>query len=273
MLSSWSHFPLSWFGRIVAVRMTYIPKLLYLFHVLLVPVPTHILCIHQRKILKFIWGSTRPRIKTQVLYARKINGGLSVPNLQAYYTAANIAPLSHPHEQHQMPLWATIDLVDSYPIPLASLPWLPLKHWPDTLGPCLTHSLRAWDSIKYSAGLISPHLPLFRLLLCPLFPPDHDNPQQFSWWTNNGFVDIHSLFTPTKIITFDALRSSHDIPLREHYSYLQLCHFLQQLIKSRPTPCTFTPLESLCRSRPQSSGLISLVYAAIIFSLKKRNTD
>lgn len=30
MLSSWSHFPLSWFGRISAVHMTYLPKLLYL---------------------------------------------------------------------------------------------------------------------------------------------------------------------------------------------------------------------------------------------------
>lgn len=28
LLPSWSHFPLSWFGRINAIRMTYLPKLL-----------------------------------------------------------------------------------------------------------------------------------------------------------------------------------------------------------------------------------------------------
>lgn len=31
MLSSWSHLPLSWFGRITAIRMSYLPKLLYFF--------------------------------------------------------------------------------------------------------------------------------------------------------------------------------------------------------------------------------------------------
>lgn len=92
MFSSWSHLSLSWFGRIVTVCMSYIPKLLYFFRILLVPVPSHILHIHQRKLLKFIWGSTQPRVNKQVLYACRINGGFFVPNLQAYYPAASIAP-------------------------------------------------------------------------------------------------------------------------------------------------------------------------------------
>lgn len=79
-----------------------------------------------------------------------------------------------------MLLWATIDLVDSHPIPVISVPWLRHAHRPDTIGPCLTHSLHLWDAIKYSASLISPHLFLLRLLHCPLFPPGRDNPQQFS---------------------------------------------------------------------------------------------
>lgn len=77
MLPSWSHLPLSWFGRIETVSMTYFPKLLYIFRVLPVQVPSHILGIHQRKILQFVWGSTRPQINKWVLYAHKINGGLS----------------------------------------------------------------------------------------------------------------------------------------------------------------------------------------------------
>lgn len=173
MLTFWSALPLSWFGRIATIRKTYLPKLLYYFRVLPVHVPLHIICIHQRKVMQFIWGSTRPRINKRVMYARRIRGGLSVPNLQAYYTAAAIAPLSHLHEKQQMPLWAVIDLVDSHPIPLASLPWLPKAHRPTNIGPCLAHSLRLWDLIKYSASLISPHLPL-HLLHCLLFPPGRD---------------------------------------------------------------------------------------------------
>lgn len=199
---------------------------------------------------------------------RKINGGLSVPNLQAYYTAAGIALLSHLHVQYQMPLWATIDLLLSSNT--NSLPSLaPTSTSPERDGPCLAHSLQLWDSFKYLAGLISLHLPLLHLLHCPLFPPGRNNPHQFSWWTENSFTDIHFLCSPTRIFSFAALRSSHDIPLREHYSYLQLRHVLQHLIKSCPTPYTLTPFESLCRSCPQSSGLISLIYAPIIGSKKK----
>lgn len=62
--------------------------------------------------------------------------------------------------------------------------------------------------------------------------------------------------------------SSHDIPLREHFRYMQIRHFLLTLIKSQATPYTLTPFEHLCRSQPQSPGLISLIYAAIIGSTK-----
>ncbi|PIO25822.1 hypothetical protein AB205_0079130 [Aquarana catesbeiana] len=69
-------------------------------------------------------------------------------------------------------------------------------------------------------------------------------------------------------VSSEDLRSSHDIPLREHYSYLQIHHFLQGLIKFQPTPYTLTPFENFCRARPQTSGLISLIYSSIITSKK-----
>lgn len=156
--------------------------------------------------------------------------------------------------------------MDSFPVPVSSLSWFPPIHCPTTIRPCFAHFLWLWGSINFSGCLISPYLPLLCLLHCPLFPAGCDNPQQFSWWAANGFFDIHSLFTPTRTGTFDALRSSHNIPLREHYSYLQLRHFLQQLIKSRPIPYTLTPFKSLCRAWPHFSGL--RIYSSII-SYKK----
>lgn len=73
MLSSWFHLPLSWLGRITAVRMSYLPKRLHFFSVLPIQVPSHILQIYQRKLLHFIWGSTHPPISKQILYAKRIN--------------------------------------------------------------------------------------------------------------------------------------------------------------------------------------------------------
>lgn len=176
--------------------MCYLPKWFYFFRVLTVLVPSHILHIHQRKLLQYIWGSTRSWISKQ-MYVQRINGGLSVPNLQDYYTTANIASLFHLHETYQLPLWATIDLVDSDPTPVSSIPWLPPIHRPTTIGPCLAHFLWLWDSVQCSAGLISPYFPLLHLLHCTLFLPGCENLAQFSWWTANGFTDSHfCLFLP-----------------------------------------------------------------------------
>lgn len=54
MLNYWSALPLSWFGRIATIRMTYFPKLLYYFRVLPFHVPPHIMRTQQRKIMQFI---------------------------------------------------------------------------------------------------------------------------------------------------------------------------------------------------------------------------
>lgn len=167
----------------------------------------------------FFWGSNRPRISKHVLYAHSINGGLSVPNLQAYYTAVSIAPLSHLHKTYQLLLYFIV--VDFYPIPNSSLPWLPpihCDHIRTMLGLIFLivglrlNFLQAWSVIISYFTLFTAHYLLWVV----------KNPTQFFWWTANGFVNIHSLFMPTSM-TCDAVQSSHNLPLWEYY--LQSKHF------------------------------------------------
>lgn len=207
-------------------------------------------------------------VNKQILFNRRINCGLSVPNLQAYYVAANLASISFIHETQHLPLWATIDMIDSHSIPLSSLPWLPPSSHPKGISPSLSHTLHLWDSIKYPTGLISPHLTLLRFINCPLFSPGMDSPGQFGWWTDHGFSDVHSLLTPVRIITFEALCSSHELALQEHYRYLQLHHFLQRLLRSHSTHYLLSAFEGICRSCPHSMGIISLIYSSITSSRK-----
>lgn len=86
--------------------------------------------------------------------------------------------------------------------------------------------------------------------------------------TDNRFSDVHPLLTPVTIITFGALRSSHKLLLWEHFRYLQHHHFIQSLLRSSATPYLLFVFESICRSRPHSTGIISLIYASIISSRK-----
>lgn len=58
------------------------------------------------------------------------------------------------------------------------------------------------------------------VLRCPLFPR-LENPGELAWWwTEHGFIDIYSFLTATRILAFDTLRLSNEIPLWEHYHYM-----------------------------------------------------
>lgn len=142
LLTSWSHLPISWFGLMQSVWPTF--QKVCVFRVFPVSVPPHMLQIHQHKILQFIWGSSRPRIN-RVSFTHKINGGFSVPNLQAYHLAANIAPLSYLviYVNHHLAHWAVIYIINShYPLCPGSPPSVPslyfgpyLAPYPSTLRP------------------------------------------------------------------------------------------------------------------------------------------
>lgn len=135
LLESWNKTHISWMGRIHALKMTFLPKLLYPFRVLPVLVPPHILRSLQRLLFKFVWGSVRPRLNRHLLYKSKAQGGLGIPNLTYYYKAAQIAPLVQLFAGKAAPLWTYIDVLDADPVPLFSLPWLPPQLRPKPLNP------------------------------------------------------------------------------------------------------------------------------------------
>lgn len=137
-----------------------------------------------------------------------------------------IAPLVQLFAGKLAPLWAYIDLEEVDPIPLLSLLWLLAQFCPKPLNPVLAHILVVWDSVKYSAGLISLHLPLLGVFNCPLFPRGLDNPHSFKWWHSKGLTTVHYLLTCQSVYTFQQLKEIYDVPDSEKYCYIQIHHFL-----------------------------------------------
>lgn len=137
-----------------------------------------------------------------VLYKMNRAGGFGVPNLLYYYKEAQIAPLIQQYARGSAPLCTNIDLVDVDPVPLWSLLWLPAQLRPRPLNPILSHSLTIWDSVKYSAGHLSPHLPLLEVFNCPWFPPGLDDPHSFHWWRSKGLTMVRSFLTNRGVYTF-----------------------------------------------------------------------
>lgn len=128
LISKWSSLPLAWMGRITVVKMSILPKILYLFPVLPIQVPSYYLRILQQRALLFIWGKVKPRLPKLTLYTPRIRGGLSVPNFMKYYHAVQLAQLPKYHATKETPLWVALKAVDCDPLSTANLLWLVPTH-------------------------------------------------------------------------------------------------------------------------------------------------
>lgn len=85
LLTKWNTLPISLFGRILAVKMTILPKLMYIFETLPISIHRGELKPMQVTILHFIWAQKRHKISNIVLLASKSEGALAVQDILKYY--------------------------------------------------------------------------------------------------------------------------------------------------------------------------------------------
>lgn len=81
----WNKFGLSLMGRIALVKMSVLPKIMFLFQT--IPIISNLKILdHWQSILQnFIWAGKKPRIKLKSICDLKENGGLQMPNLRVYF--------------------------------------------------------------------------------------------------------------------------------------------------------------------------------------------
>uniref|UniRef100_A0A670IVT3 Reverse transcriptase domain-containing protein n=1 Tax=Podarcis muralis TaxID=64176 RepID=A0A670IVT3_PODMU len=87
-LDSWSRLYLSWEGRMAAIKMNILPKMIFLFQNIPVIRGTTMFKNWQRTLSRFIWQGKRARIKYKLLTDKRDRGGFALPNLQLYYEAS-----------------------------------------------------------------------------------------------------------------------------------------------------------------------------------------
>lgn len=147
------HFTLFLDLSIHQSKMTHLLKLLYAFQFLY---PLTLLKFSM-KALYFYLGFLQAQGQKSIMFAPKFPWGLVVPYMY-YYLAANKTPLTHLCITSDLPLWAHIDISDSYPIYPSYLLWIAPHLSLRSLNPILLFTLRIWDSIKYSSGPACPFL-------------------------------------------------------------------------------------------------------------------
>lgn len=82
---------MSWFGRIASIKMTILPKILYCFMTLPVPIPLVQLRKLQTDLLNFTWNYKQHRVARSTLYA---SWNEAFPNLSCFYYAAQLKAIA-----------------------------------------------------------------------------------------------------------------------------------------------------------------------------------
>lgn len=168
-----------------------------------------------------------PRIKYSRLTLPKSRGGIGLPDLRKYYTACHLTRIAdwniHTHKKS----WIVLENALS-PLPLHLLPWLPLKHRPQSIAthPLLYLSLLEFRKASTNGNLASVPGPLTTLRGNPAFSPG--TPINFlqKEWPHEDVLVLHN-YPDEKIVSLDKLREMSKTSSFSFWTYRQIRHFLE----------------------------------------------
>nr|BAM62877.1 L1-encoded reverse transcriptase-like protein [Protobothrops flavoviridis] len=87
-LDRWKNLHLSLLGRIAAVNMNILPKMIFLFQNIPIQLDKKFFKELNKLTLEFVWSGKKARIKLKALQDAKERGGLGFPDWELYYQAA-----------------------------------------------------------------------------------------------------------------------------------------------------------------------------------------
>uniref|UniRef100_A0A8D0D534 Uncharacterized protein n=1 Tax=Sander lucioperca TaxID=283035 RepID=A0A8D0D534_SANLU len=121
-INFWKTLPISLLGRINAIKMIFLPQILYLFQNIPVFLTKSFFKKIDSVIQPFLWDYKTPRINKKHLTKSKTNGGLSLPNFMMYYWACTFKSInSFNITYNTLPTWLAIEMEDCDPYLPAAL--------------------------------------------------------------------------------------------------------------------------------------------------------
>lgn len=265
-LTRWSTLPISLAGRVNSVKMTIMPRFLFLFQTVPVFIPKSFFKELDKSISAFIWNKKVPRIRKEFLERQKEVGGLGLPNFMQYYWAANVHKLlywmSAPQDGDGA-IWVEMEQHSARPVSLSSLVCapLPLSKQRLTNNPVVSNSLRIWSQfrthIKHRQALSS--LPI---VANALFPPSLID-GAFRVWSRNGLGRVRDLFENGVFMSFNQVVCGYNIPRSHFFRHLQVQAFVRKHFPSFPSLPLDKWIDEWLDRNPVHRGAVSSLYRDI----------
>ena len=263
-MERWATLPLSLAGRINSVKMTVMPRFLFLFQAVPIFIPKSFFKELNKHTSIFIWNNKVPRIRREFLERHKEEGGLALPNYLHYYWAANIHMLMFwvfNVPEMEAPSWLSMEQHASGSVSLSSLvcAQLPLSKRQRTNNPIIQGSLRVWSQFRTHFKLKN------ALVSSPVrancnFAPSLIDPS-FQRWHERGIRCVKDLFRDGNFITFEQMRRVFNVPQADFFKYLQVRSFIRKYYTLTTPPSTW--VDDCLGWDPTTKGVISRLYEVI----------
>lgn len=271
-LDRWMTLPISMIGRINLIKMSILPKFLYLFQSLPLPLSGSFFDKLNSAFGKFIWNNKKSRLRLRLLYLPYERGGLQLPNLKLYYWSAKLRSAIFYFSLETPPAWVNIEQASISNLPLRlymySADSKKLKR--STKNPFLRNTVDVWYKAHQYIG-DTPSISRFS----PIWGNTHFKAGRadggFRSWAENGVQKIEDLYMDSNLLTFDQICQVYNIPRKHFFKYLQLKHFIQSKHKEVVTEPPLSYLENLTLQHLDGRKQISLFYSALM-SYDKEST-
>ena len=224
-LNNYKDLKLNLMGRINLIKMMWLPKFIYLFQCMPLIPPKSFFAEINSIILSFIWNGKTPRIKKDLLFCPKQEGGLNLPNMELYHMAAHTFYIDRIINNTNEDPWLDIENHQLQPSSLLTILFSKKKVKSDNF--VINSTCKIWNRIKEHLGVevgTPRHIKVWNNPSITI----QGNPLVWKSWMHGGIEVLSDIVCSKTIVPFDYLKIKFKLQDSEIFKYMQMKNWLKE---------------------------------------------